>query len=739
MTKDSAIQWKAHPEAVAAIAGGYHGNPFDVLGLHQIENDDKPMFVVRAFQPQARAVEVVFAKGKSVPMEKTHDYGFFEVQLNEKQAKSGYRLHITTMADTQYELDDAYRFAPVLGDADLYLHGEGTHMQLYNKMGAHPMEVQGVKGVCFAVWAPNAERVSVIGDFNNWDGRRHPMRLRGNSGIWELFIPALQGGDLYKYEIKTRYMGYMVEKTDPFGFSAELRPRTSSIVWDINAYQWNDNDWMAQRSARQRLDAPISVYELHLGSWMRKPEDGNRFLTYSELADKLIPYLQETAFTHVELLPVTEHPFDGSWGYQAVGYFAPTSRFGTPDQFKQFVDRLHQAGIGVIVDWVPAHFPKDQHGLSFFDGTHLYEHSDPRQGEHMDWGTYIFNFGRNEVQSFLLNSALFWLDKYHIDGLRVDAVASMLYLDYSRKAGEWVPNQFGGRENLEAVAFLKRFNELVHLNYPDVLTFAEESTAWGGVSRPTYLGGLGFDLKWNMGWMHDTLVYIEKEPIHRRYHHGTLTFSLIYAFTENFILPFSHDEVVHGKGSMLSKMPGDYWQKFANLRNLYGYMFTHPGKKLLFMGQEFGQWNEWNYQQSMDWNLLDFDNHSALKYYVGDLNRLVRKEPALHQVDFESRGFEWIDHNDGDNSVISYLRYAHDRNDFVVVVCNFTPVPRFGYRIGVPKGGFYREILNSDSAVYGGSNLGNQGGVQAHEYGWQGRSHSLEITLPPLATVAFKL
>ncbi|MGB8709601.1 MAG: 1,4-alpha-glucan branching protein GlgB, partial [Methyloceanibacter sp.] len=505
-----------------------------------------------------------------------------------------------------YEIEDPYCYPPILTDFDLHLVGEGTHFRLYEKLGARVIEHAGIRGVCFAVWAPNTERVSVVGEFNQWDGRRHPMRPRGGSGLWEIFIPGLQQGDLYKFEVKSRYHGYLAVKSDPYAHLSEMRPNTSSVIWDLNRYQWHDQEWMATRKQSQGLNSPIAIYEVHPGSWKRKDDPiGMRWLSYRELADELVPYVREMGYTHIELLPITEHPFDGSWGYQSIGAFAPTSRFGSPDDFRYFVDKAHQAGIGVILDWAGGHFPKDGYGLSFFDGTCLYEHEDPRKGEHQDWGTLIYNFGRNEVRAFLLSNAVFWLDKYHVDGLRVDAVASMLYLDYSRQPGEWIPNEFGGHENLEAVSFIKQFNEVIHLEYPDVLTFAEESTAWPQVSRPTYLGGLGFDLKWNMGWMHDMLEYIEKEPVHRRYHHNNLTFSLLYAFTENFVLPFSHDEVAHGKGAMLSKMPGDYWQKFANLRALYGYMYAHPGKKLLFMGGEIGQWSEWNHDWQLDWALLD--------------------------------------------------------------------------------------------------------------------------------------
>ncbi len=630
-----------------------------------------------------------------------------------------------------------YPLPQILTDFDLHLLGEGTHYKNYEKLGAHVIEVNGVKGVHFAVWAPNAEAVSVIGDFNRWDGNNHKMRMLGSSGIWEIFIQGLSEGEIYKFNIQSK-SGEVLEKADPYAFSSEIRPKSASIVHDIDKYTWNDAKWLSQRERQNALDAPISMYEVHLGSWMRVPEDGNRYLTYRELAKKLAEYVKDMGYTHVQLMPVTEYPLDASWGYQTIGYFAPTSRFGKPEEFMYFVDYMHQNGIGIILDWVPAHFPKDGHGLARFDGTCLYEHADPRKGEHQDWGTLIFNYGRNEVRNFLLSNALFWLDKYHIDGLRVDAVASMIYLDYSRQPGEWIPNQYGGNENLEAIDFLKRFNEVLHSTHPGVLTIAEESTAWTGVSRPTYLGGLGFSLKWNMGWMNDTLRYFSKDPIHRKYEHDNLTFSLLYAFTENFILVLSHDEVVHGKRSLLDKMPGDFQQRFANLRALYGYMYGHPGKKLLFMGGEIGQWWEWNHDESIHWHLLQYESHQGLQSYVRDLNRLYQSEPALYEVDFDYHGFEWIDFRDAEGSIISFVRRGKDPEDFLLFVYNFTPVARMGYRVGVPKGGFYKEVMNSDSWSYWGGNMGNFGGIWADDMPWHGRASSLSLTIPPLSMVVMK-
>ena len=625
----------------------------------------------------------------------------------------------------------------LLTPPDLRLLAEGNHYKNYEKLGAHLVEADGVKGTRFAVWAPNAKSVAVIGDFNDWDRDSHPMRNHPEAGVWEVFVPAVGRNTRYKYFIRSRAEDYEVEKADPYAFATEMRPGTASKVWNLADYDWGDGEWMASRAPKSAHDAPISIYEVHLGSWMRVPGEGG-WLTYRDLAPRLAEYAAEMGFTHVELLPVTEHPFDGSWGYQTVSYYAPTARFGTPQEFKFLVDTLHQAGLGVFLDWAPAHFPKDEHGLGFFDGTHLYEHADPRLGHHPDWDTLIFNYGRKGVVDFLIGSALFWLDQYHIDGLRVDAVASMLYLDYGRKEDEWVPNQHGGRENLEAIDFLRRLNERVYAEHPDTVTFAEESTAWPMVSRPTSMGGLGFGFKWNMGWMNDTLAYIEKDPLHRTHHHKKITFSTLYAFSENFILPFSHDEVVHMKGSMLDKMPGDEWQKFANLRTLYGYLFTYPGKKLLFMGSEFGQGREWTHDESLDWHLLDYPRHAGLRRWVQDLNRLYRSECALFESDSDSRGFEWIDGNDRQRSVISFLRRAVSPNDEVVVVCNFTPVPREGYRIGVPHEGCWQELLNSDAALYGGSGVGNLGGLKAETEPTHGRPHSLNLTVPPLGCLIFK-
>jgi 1,4-alpha-glucan branching enzyme len=637
----------------------------------------------------------------------------------------------------------------IFSDFDLYLFGQGKHYRIYEKMGAHPRTVNGVTGVNFAVWAPHALAVSVVGDFNGWNRNAHPMHRRHNDlGVWECFVPGLQVGALYKYAIYSSVNNYTVEKTDPYGFAAELRPKTASIVTDIHRHSWQDSDWMEHRGERQQLDSPISIYEVHLGSWKHAPErhvqgaeEEDRFLTYRELAVELAAYVKDMGFTHIELLPITEYPYDGSWGYQVTGYYAPTSRFGTPEDFQFFVDYLHQQGIGIILDWVPSHFPKDGHALNYFDGTHLYEYADTRKGEHKEWGTLVFDYGRSEVRNFLIANALFWLREYHIDGLRVDAVASMLYLDYLRKPGEWIANQYGGREHLEAVDFLRQLNEAVYAEQPGTLTIAEESTSWPLVSRPTYVGGLGFSMKWNMGWMHDMLHYMHLDPIHRRFHQNDITFSLMYAYSENFILPLSHDEVVHIKGSMINKMTGDLWQRFANLRAFYGYMWGHPGKKLLFMGAEFGQWSEWNYKESLDWHLLQPPSdprHAQLRSFVRDLNHLYMREPALSELDTSPEGFSWIDCHDTENSVISFQRRGKKEADTLVFICNFTPVVRYDYRLGVPHEGVYREILNSDTTQYGGSGVVNMQPMLSTPGNWQECSHSILLTLPPLATVVLK-
>jgi 1,4-alpha-glucan branching enzyme len=620
---------------------------------------------------------------------------------------------------------------------DLYLYNEGSHYRIYDKLGAHPAQVNGMQGTVFGVWAPNARNVYVIGDFNSWDHHSHPLEPRGSSGIWEGFIPGVGKGTLYKYYIVSNHHGHRVDKADPVALFNEKPPRTASVVWDLD-YQWNDADWMRRRAGNNSLQAAMSIYEVHLGSWMRVPEEHNRPLTYREIAPRLADYCNRLAFTHVEFLPVMEHPFYGSWGYQTTGYFAPTARYGRPQDFMYLVDYLHQHNISVILDWVPSHFPSDGHGLAYFDGTHLYEHADSRQGFHPDWKTHIFNYGRSEVRSFLQSSAMFWLDRYHADGLRVDAVASMLYLDYSRKAGEWIPNRYGGRENLEAIDFLRRFNLEAYKEHPDIQTFAEESTAYPMVSKPVHLGGLGFGLKWDMGWMHDTLQYFQQDPIHRQYHHNKLTFRMIYSFHENFVLPLSHDEVVYGKGSLIGKMPGDEWQRFANLRLLFGYMFAQPGKKLLFMGDEFGHVSEWGHDRSLDWNILQYPVHQGLQTWVEHINHMYRNEPALHMFDNNPRGFEWVDCNDAPTSVVSLLRKSKWENDTILIVCNFTPVPRVGYMVGVPSGGYWREILNSDAQFYGGSGMGNMGGTEALPEPKHGRPYSLRLTLPPLAALFLK-
>jgi 1,4-alpha-glucan branching enzyme len=625
-----------------------------------------------------------------------------------------------------------------LTEHDIYLFKEGNHFNLYGKLGSHPMHLDLTEGVHFGVWAPNAERVSVIGDFNGWSRGSHSLEARWDgSGIWEGFIPGISSGTIYKYHIESKYNGYRVDKGDPLAFRWECPPRTASMVWDLD-YKWSDEEWMQSRRGANALEGPFSIYEVHLGSWRRIPEEENRFLTYREMASYLPPYVKDMGFTHVEFLPVMEHPFYGSWGYQTIGFFAPTARYGTPQDFMHLIDRLHQDGIGVILDWVPSHFPSDEHGLAYFDGTNLYEHADPKKGFHPEWKSYIFNHGRNEVRNFLISSALFWLEKYHVDGLRVDAVASMLYLDYARKEGEWIPNKYGGRENLEAISFLKKFNEMVYASHPDAQTIAEESTAWPMVSRPVYVGGLGFGMKWNMGWMHDTLEYFSRDPLFRKYHHNQLTFSIWYSFYENFVLPLSHDEVTYGKGSLIGKMPGDEWRRYANLRLLLGYMYGHPGKKLLFMGGEFGQWREWVHEESLEWNALQYPFQKGVARWVKDLNALYRSETALHELDFSREGFEWADVNDWENSTISFFRRGKDKGDLFLLVCNLTPVPRLNYRIGVPRGGYWKEVLNSDSSSYGGSNFGNHGMVEANPVPAHGKNSSLILALPPLGILFLK-
>jgi 1,4-alpha-glucan branching enzyme len=712
-----------------ALANGRHDNPFAVLGVHKIVGGR----IVRTMQPAATSVELIGADGSVLAtMARVHEKGIFSAMLPPRIRRYRFRVRTENGASAEYE--DPYRFPTALGEVDLYLLGEGSHRNIHQVLGARCVEVLGIKGTRFAVWAPNASRVSVIGDFNDWDGRRHVMRLHPANGLWEIFIPNVGHGAYYKYELLDRNGKLLPLKTDPLAHYFEPPPGNAAIVYD-SRFVWSDDAWMTSRQGEPDLDKPVSIYEVHLGSWRRNGGDGDRWLTYRELANELIPYVLDMGFTHIELLPVSEHPFDGSWGYQPIGLYAPTWRFGEPDDFRYFVDQCHQAGIRIIVDWVPAHFPKDEHGLARFDGTALYEHEDPRLGEHADWGTAIFNYGRREVINYLVGSALYWIDEFHIDGLRVDAVASMLYLDYSRDEDDWVPNQFGGNENLEAIEFLRQLNHEVHEHGAE--SFAEESTAWSGVSRPTYTGGLGFTYKWNMGWMNDSLSYMREEPVHRKFHHDKMTFGLVYAFHENFVLPLSHDEVVHGKGSLLGKMPGDEWQRFANLRAYVATMYCHPGKKLLFMGAELAQAAEWDHDRSLDWHLLEHPLHKGAQSLVRDLNGLYRSIPALHEIDFEPEGFEWIDWRDHDNSVFSWIR--RDRQgEFVVCVANFTPVIRYDYVVGVPAGGNYREVLNTDSELYGGSNCGNFGRIVASDEKSHERPFSLRLTLPPLSTLVLR-
>jgi 1,4-alpha-glucan branching enzyme len=716
------------PTEIEAIVQGKHGDPFRLLGPHERGGH----WEVRAFLPQAANAWVESPEGESLAMEKVHAGGLFMRQF--AVSPGAYRLRLKRWSGEEIEIQDPYRFPPILTDFELHLHGEGTHYESYRSLGAHLVTSEGVAGVRFAVWAPNAFLVTVTGDFNEWDERRHPMRRR-NGGIWELFLPGLESGSTYKYAVSSKFRGYHQQKADPYAFGSEAPPKSASVVFDLSRYRWNDAEWMESRAKKNYLKEPVSIYEVHLGSWLRGPN--NRYLTYREFADVLVGYVKRMGYTHIELLPIMEHPFSGSWGYQVIGYYAPTARFGSPDDFKFFIDRCHQEGIGVILDWVPAHFPRDAHGLAYFDGTALYEHEDPRRGEHAEWGTKIFNYGRNEVRTFLISNALFWLQEYHLDGLRVDAVASMVFLDHARKPGDWAPNQYGGNENLEAMDFIRRCNELAH-RLPGVMMIAEESTSFPGVSRPVYLGGLGFTMKWNMGWMHDMFDYFKQDPIYRKFHHAKITFSMMYAFTENFVLPVSHDEVVHLKKSLLSKMPGDVWQKFANVRAFLAYMYGHPGKKLLFMGQEIGQWDEWNEEQSVQFDLTRFDLHRQLQDYVRELNWLYRSHPALYEVDGSWEGFEWIDFHDMDDSVISFLRRPSGGGQFLVFVCNFTPIPRYGYRIGVPSPGVYREILNTDAGMFGGSNVGNGGRVTADNESANKHFHSIVVTLPPLGVLVFE-
>ncbi|MGD8588122.1 MAG: 1,4-alpha-glucan branching protein GlgB [Chromatiales bacterium] len=715
-------------EPLQRLIEARHGHPFELLGRRLLSDNQA---VVRVLLPRARAVRLADRQLALQRIEGTELFeGRFEPDLLVEHASIEWEDEIGEI----HRHVDPYSFSPQLADFDLHLFGEGRHRHAYCFLGAHPHTADGFSGILFAVWAPNATRVSVVGDFNQWDGRMHPMQLHDGSGIWELFLPDLPAGSLYKYEIRS-VTGAISLRSDPYGNHFQMRPENAGVVLDHSNFDWHDGRWMRARSQRDWRRAPLSVYEVHLGSWQR--DEAGNFLNYRQLARRLCDYVKPFGFTHVELLPITEHPLDASWGYQSTGYFAPTSRFGTPDDFRYFVDHLHNNGIGVLLDWVPAHFPRDRHALAEFDGTALYEHADPRQGEHQDWGTLIFNYGRHEVRNFLISSATYWLEEFHIDGLRVDAVASMLYLDYSRKPGDWIPNQYGGRENLEAVEFLRELNSVTHELHPGTLMIAEESTAWPQVSRPAWLGGLGFSMKWNMGWMHDSLAYLAKDPVYRHYHHDLLTFGILYSFTENFVLPFSHDEVVHGKGSMLGKMPGDEWQRFANLRLLYTYLFTYPGKKLLFMGSEFAQRKEWNEDEELEWQLRERPNHKGITTLLTDLNRLYRQHTALHENEFEDGGFEWIDCHDSSQSVLSYLRKDRKGNELVVIL-NFTPVPRRNYRIGLNQTGDYLEIINSDSLYYAGSNMGNNGLITAQDTPWMDRDFSAELNLPPLAGVVLQ-
>ena len=746
------------PEQVNQIVHNLHHNPFEVLGRHPYEqNGQVESWIVRAYLPDADEAWVVCPEERTeYPMQPMHNPHFF-VCVVQNPKLANYQLRIKE-GDNERVIYDPYAFSsPKLTNLDIHLFAEGNHHRIYEKLGAHPANIDDVAGVYFALWAPNARNVSILGDFNSWDGRKHQMR-KGSSGIWELFIPELTAGTAYKYEVKN-WEGHIYEKSDPYGFQQEVRPKTASIVADLDSYEWSDAEWMNKRRHTAPLDRPISVYELHLGSWMHASADeptkllsgeseavsaseakqGARFLSYFELVDRLIPYVKELGYTHIEVLPIAEHPFDGSWGYQVTGYYAPTSRYGNPEDLMYFIDQCHKNDIGVIVDWVPGHFPKDGHGLAFFDGSHLYEHADPRKGEHKEWGTLVFNYGRNEVRNFLVANALFWFDKYHIDGVRVDAVASMLYLNYCRKDGEWVANDYGGCENIEAADFLRQFNSVLFSYYPGALSIAEESTSWPMVSWPTYTGGLGFNMKWNMGWMHDMLDYFHMDPWFRQFHQNNLTFSMWYHHTENYMLALSHDEIVHGKSNIIGKMPGDEWQKFANVRCLFGYMFAHPGKKTMFMSMEFGQWGEWNDWKDLDWDLLQYHNHKCLKQLFIDINSIYKSEPALYSQDFEESGFEWIDCSDNRHSVVAFIRRGKDNNEFIIAVCNFTPQPHSHYRIGVPEKGFYTELFNSDASQYGGSNMGNYGGKWTDDWSCHNMPYSVDLCLPPLGVLMFKI
>ncbi len=722
-----------HPEAISALIAGEMGAPTSLLGRHRVGD----VVSIRTFIPWAERVYLINdSTGERVSMDGSRADGLFIADVDAGWAHAHYEFESTDANQQRERFGDPYVYPPLLTDYDIYLFGQGKHQSIYEKLGAQLREVKGVRGVNFAVWAPNCYRVAVVGDFNRWDARVHALENLNDSGVWEIFVPYVEAGARYKFEIRSHNQGYRAQKADPYGFQAELRPKTASIVCDLDGYDWQDGDWMSARAEGNPLTQPMNIYEAHLGSWKRG--DGDSFLSYRELADELVPYLVDMGYTHLELLPVAEHPLDASWGYQVIGHYAPTSRFGTPTDFMYFVDRCHQQGIAVILDWVPAHFPKDDFGLNYFDGTHLYSHEDPRQGEQPDWGTMVFNYARNEVRNFLTANALFWLEKYHIDGLRVDAVSSMIYLNFSREDGEWIANEYGSHENLGAIAFLREFNELAHAEFPGAVTIAEESTAWTMVSRPTYIGGLGFTFKWNMGWMHDTLEYMSRDPVHRRHHHHQITFALLYAFSENFVLPLSHDEVVHMKGSLIGKLPGDYWQKFAGLRLLLGYQTTQVGKILNFMGNEFGQFAEWSEARSLDWHLLEYERHAQMQLWARDLNHFYRAQPALWQMDCEPAGFRWIEADDADYSVYAYLRFAADAADYLVIVLNCTPVTREHYRIGVPEGGYYRELLNSDAAYYGGGDAGNAGGVWSEDQASHGFGHSINLTLPPLAMLILK-